>query len=217
MKNKKISYRACRRSDADAIAEISYRTGYMGEDAKGHFRDVKLFGYLFGLYYVLFEPENGFVAEDSGQVVGYIVGTADAAGLPRRFSRQMLWRLLLRLILFTSWRYPKDFFEVLYWNRHNDEVNAAPPAGYPAHLHINIMPGYQRLGIGGELIRLFEERLRANKIAGVYLETSNHNVKAIPFYMKQGFEILAERPQSHWRGVDGHKTLVFGRKLLEDI
>ncbi len=215
MKDKMISYRPCRRSDAAAIAEICFKTGYMGEDAAGHFHDVKLFGYLFGLYYVLFEPENGFVAEDSGQVVGYVVGTPDAAGLPRRFNRQMLWRVVLRLIFYTAWRYPGDLLEVLYWNHHNDEVNSAPPSGYPAHLHINILPGYQRLGIGAELISLFTDNLKDHGINGVYLETSNHNVKAIPFYKKLGFDILDEREQTHWRGVEGHKTVVFGKKLEE--
>jgi len=210
-----ISYRPCRRSDAAQVAEVIFRTGYMGEDLEGRFGDVRLFGLIFGLYYVYHETDNCFVTVDdgSGRVVGYIIGTRDALGYGRRFARRMMWRIASRLIFWTSWRHPKDIAEVLYWKRHDDPASAVAPDGYEAHLHINLLPGYQRLGIGGELMRRFEERLSSAGVDGVYLHTSNHNAKAIPFYIKHGFSLLEDHAQPFWRGVDDHRTLVFGKRL----
>lgn len=214
-----IHYRHCRGADAEEVINVCYRTGFMGEDltGTGRFNDIRLFGFLFCLYYVLYEPETSFVAVDSDsedRVVGYILGTADAAGQGRGFNRTMMPRILARLFLYTWWRHHESFAEVMYWNRHRPEKTQTIDFNvYPAHLHIDILPEYQRRGIGRELMTRFEERLRVLEAGGVYLETSNHNTKALGFYRKRGFTILSEEPGIFWSGVDDYRSVVLGKLI----
>jgi ribosomal protein S18 acetylase RimI-like enzyme len=205
-----VTIRAARRSDAAAISEVCYRTGFMGEDLRGtgRFDDQRLFALLFCLYYVRFETEHCFVAELEGKVVGYIIGTGRAESLKADFDRRMLWRVALRLFAYTSWSHPGAFREVLRWSK--GQGDSKPPEGYRAHLHINILPGYQRRGIGSGLMAAFTEKLKAEGHERVYLETSNHNLKGLPFYRKHGFEEIWRGKQTFWSGVDDLEEIVMG-------
>jgi ribosomal protein S18 acetylase RimI-like enzyme len=202
--------RPARKSDAFAIGEICYRTGYMGEDlgGTGRFEDPRLFALVFCLYYIWFETDHCFVAEVDGKTVGYIIGSGRAESREADFNRRMLWRIALRLYAYTSWRHPAAFREVLYWRRH--EEAASPPPGYHAHLHINILPGYQRRGLGSGLMAAFTAKLKEDGQDRVYLETSNHNLKALEFYRKYGFKELGRRPQKFWSGVDDLEEITMG-------
>ena len=55
-----IIIRPYQSKDRQGVIEVLYRTGYMGEDAKDYFDDKYLFGLLFGIYYLDYEPENCF-------------------------------------------------------------------------------------------------------------------------------------------------------------
>ncbi len=211
-----IIYQNYERHHERAVVDICHKTGYMGEDCTGRFDDVTLFGYLFCTYYLRYEPDNCFVAIDKGseKVVGYIIGTLDAGGYPKAFSRKMKWRIVARMVFLTSWRHPRDFRQVLDWNKHDSsEESHLPDDKFKAHLHINILPGYQRHGIGKKLIELFENRLRSQNIGGVYLGTSNHNTKALGFYEKNGFKLHMEKPDQFWRGVTDYKSMVFTKEI----
>ena len=72
-----VIIRKCRKSDAKDIMHVCYKTGYMGEDVTDYFKDKKLFGLLFCLYYPKYATEYCFVAVDKGRVVGYILGHPD--------------------------------------------------------------------------------------------------------------------------------------------
>jgi ribosomal protein S18 acetylase RimI-like enzyme len=144
-------------------------------------------------------------------VVGYIIGSARAESREADFNRRMLPRIALRLFAYTSWRHPATFREVLYWQRH--EEAESPPPGYGALLHINILPGYQRRGLGSGLMAAFTAKLKAEGQTRVYLETSNHNLKGLDFYRKYGFEELGRRPQKFWSGVDDLVEIVMGLKF----
>ncbi len=182
----------------------------MGEDltGTGRFEDPRLFALVFCLYFAWFETEHCFVAEADGKIVGYIIGSGRAESFAADFDRRMLWRIALRLYAYTSWRHPKAFREVLYWRRH--EKASSPPQGYRALLHINILPGFQRRGIGSGLISAFTARLEEEGHSRVYLETSNHNLKALDFYRKLGFEELERRPEAFWSGVDDLESITMG-------
>jgi ribosomal protein S18 acetylase RimI-like enzyme len=182
----------------------------MGEDLTdtGRFEDKRLFALIFCLYYVWFETDHCFVAELEGKVVGYIIGTGDAHSQGADFERRMLWRIAPRLFAYTLWRYPAAFREVLYWRRH--EKAGSPIPGYRALLHINVLPGFQRKGLGSGLMAAFTSKLREEGHSRVYLETSNHNLKALDFYRKCGFKELERRPQKFWRGVGDLEEIVMG-------
>jgi len=214
-----ISFRSLGAGDTPAIIEICYRTGYYGEDLTDtdRFNDKTLFGMLAALYYVTFEPENGYVAVDgkSDRVVGYIIGTHDTAGQEKRFSRTMTWRIVLRAIAVTSWRHPESFRTLLHFNRYMSRQPRLQDIHerYRAHLHINILPEFQHRGIGARLLELFEKHIGARGVRGIHLCTSERNVKALPFYRRYGYSIVAEEPPGLWPDAPTVKGIIFAKQL----
>jgi GNAT superfamily N-acetyltransferase len=209
-----VQIRECRKSDQNGIMEVCFRTGYMGEDATGHFRDKKLFGDLFCLYYPRYEHENCFVAEHKGQIVGYILGSPDTNRQERLFLVKMGWRILLRAFLITFWFYHQDFKTVMHFLR---LPHTAPPKDlprrYPAHLHIDILAAYQHKGTGSQLMARFEGLMRKFKVHGIHLGTSEGNLKAIPFYKKHGYRILHTDPFGMWPDAPEKRGVVFAKRL----
>lgn len=206
-------------ADTHAIVEICYRTGYMSGDlsGSGRFNDKWLFGLLFALYYVRYETETCCVSMDgrTGAVLGYILGAADSAIQERRFFRLMVWRIAARAFLYSSWRYPESFKTLLHFYR---VQRTMPPLhdlykDYPAHLHINMAPGYQRRGMGSALIERFEESMRSRGVSGVHLVTSERNTRALPFYEKHGYSVIRELSPGLWPDAPEVKGLVYAKRL----
>jgi ribosomal protein S18 acetylase RimI-like enzyme len=63
---------------------------------------------------------------------------------------------------------------------------------YPAHMHIDILPGYQRRGFGRDLISTFFEEVKKCGAGGVHLDMVRHNVSARAFYDRVGFEVCGQ-------------------------
>ena len=217
----------------DDVVEICWRTGLMGEslEGSGRFEDRRLFGLLFCLHYLRFEPETCLVAlaprdpgrpEAGDRAVGYVIGTTDTAAQRRDFDRRMVPRIAARLLLYDWWKHPESFRQTLAFARAGARAaEAHGPAGtarggaaegealggpeYPAHLHIDILPEWQGRGLGGRLMAAFLDLLRARGCPGLFLETSDRNLKALPFYRKLGFEAvgdpLAVEPGEFWLGL----------------
>jgi ribosomal protein S18 acetylase RimI-like enzyme len=208
--------------DEPAIQEITYRTGFNGQDltGRGYFDDKRLFFLIFIFYYTKYEPEHCFVAVDSptDTVVGFIVGTPDTSAQAPRFQRTMPLRIVLRALLVTSWRYPSTLKTLQGMWRMAQEIteqglDATTLAEYPAHLHVNLFPEYQGMGIGTRLMRCYEQHLISHKAAGVHLQTSNYNQKAIPFYRKMGFTIIKETATAHHPLLEDFTLLTFAKRL----
>lgn len=217
-----ITIRNYQPADESAIVDITFKTGFMGEDltGRGYCDDSRLWYMIFIGYYARYEPEHFFVAvnSDSEKVVGFICGTPDTLRQEAKFKKQMVPRIVFRLLRITSWRYPHSFKTVLGMMRwvSSDTDNAKNNpiiAQYPAHLHINLLPNSQSKGLGTRLIQQFKEHMRDLGVKGVHLGTSNKNKKAVPFYHKMGFSILEES------GTVPHPTfgdlifLTFAKKL----
>jgi GNAT superfamily N-acetyltransferase len=213
----RIGFRPYRPGDVADVSAVLYRTGFLGGDlaGTGRFNDRTLFRLVNVEGYLRWQGAHAFVAVDEsiGRVVGYVIGTPDSRGYARLFRRRMYWRIALRAFLVSWWRHPESFRQVLQW-----AFGYADPAEsffdeYPAHLHINVLPGYQRRGIGEGLMSRFEERMTGLGVTGVHLGTSNRNLKALPFYHTRGYAVLAERPGVFWRGLEGHVSVIFGKRL----
>ncbi len=212
-----IHFRAYRKEDYQGICAILHATGFLGEDLAGTglFDDRRLFALVNTDGYLRFLPSNCYVAidESDGRVAGYILGAVDSKLWERIFTRRMYWRIAARAFLVSWWKYPESFRHVLSWARHYVDVSEPYFADYPAHLHINVLPGFQRRGIGDGLMRLFEERILAQGATGVHLVTSNRNVKALPFYAKHGYAVLADMPGTYYRGINDHRSIAFGKRF----
>jgi len=207
------------KEDEDEIINICYDTGFFGENLKNAniFNDKKLFGYLFCIYYLRYEIENCFVAEDvlNNKLIGYIIGTMDTKNQEKLFMIRMFWRICIRVLTYTWWKHPETIKSIIYYVK-NIEDNYYPKnlyEKYPAHLHINIVSQNQNSGIGFLLLKEFEKHTLLNNINGIHLETTNRNIKAVPFYLKNDYTILFEKNSVLWKGVDNSKAIVFGKKI----
>jgi ribosomal protein S18 acetylase RimI-like enzyme len=216
--NGMVDIRKCVKADEKHVIEICYKTGFMGEDLTGLglFNDKTLFGYLFCSYYVRYETDNCFISVDSeiNKPIGYVIGTSNTKRQRRQFILRMGWIIALRILTVTVWRYPETIRSLLYLSTGiGTEVNGySISKDYPAHLHINITEGYQRMGIGERLIHSFEENIKS-EAKGIHLSTTTKNTKAVPFYQKMGYKILNKGPSRMWRGTNDAVSLIFAKEL----
>ncbi len=65
---------------------------------------------------------------------------------------------------------------------------------YPAHLHVDILKEYCGQGYGAALMNTLFDHLRENGVPGVQLLVDADNQRAVKFYLKIGFKILAGHP-----------------------
>lgn len=143
-------------------------------------------------YYIENEPQNCFVAADENDnAVGYILCTESFNKFSEIFlkkyaSRHMKFRGLYRLAARMS---------ILEQKAHRDD--------YPAHLHIDLLPEYQKKGLGRILINTLCEHLKKNGIKGVMLSVFIGNTGAIKFYHKCGFKKIKT----------GFGSIVFAKKF----
>ncbi len=131
-------------------------------------------------YYLEHEPYNCFVLDCDGRAVGYIICTEDYDSYKEIFDRDYLPR-------------NENLDEGLYkWACESTLLQKKYKSDYPAHLHIDILPEYQRQGWGGKLLEVLFEHLKSKGINGVMLTAGSENVKGGNFYQKYGFEKLEQ-------------------------
>lgn len=176
--------RPYRPADRAAVYDICVRTADAGEDARGKLSTDDLWGDLFAGPYVHLEPQLAFVVDDGGEAVGYVVGTADTVTFAKRYAAE--WFPLI------GDRYPEppppprtaeqDLVALHYHPRHM--VVPQLEERFPAHLHIDLLPGYQGRGLGRRLIDRFTAAVDA---PGVRVAMLTANVRARGFYDRLGF------------------------------
>lgn len=127
-------------------------------------------------YYIQHEPENCFVLDDDGRAVGYIICAENYNRYKELFDKEYLPLTEAQGEEYYNWAATSTILQNKY------------KADYPAHLHIDLLPEYQRKGWGGKLLNALFEHLRAKDIKGVMLTAGTGNVNAGSFYKKYGFE-----------------------------
>lgn len=158
-----IEIRGLRSSDEAAVRYISCETALMGESINGILDCRELVADLLTDYYVHFEPESCFVAEDldRGRVVGYILGAVDTKR-SNRITVSRVYPLVLKQFILGRYKIGKG--EVAHgWrlllSALRGEIAKPDLVEYPAHLHINILKPYRRRGIGTELMARYQDNL----------------------------------------------------------
>lgn len=188
--------RPFRPGDEPALADICLKTADAGADATGVLDDDDLWAEIFVLPYVARHPDLAFVVEapEDDRVVGYVVGTPDT----RTFEEWFLTRWWPRFA--ERWPRPQPDASQVEASRQDGILRYAYGRGaggddsfgatYPAHLHIDLLPEAQGLGLGRLLIETLVGELRRQGVRGLHLVASADNVGAIAFYPRVGFEPL---------------------------
>jgi ribosomal protein S18 acetylase RimI-like enzyme len=182
--------RPVRPGDEAALAEICVRTADAGGDATGILDDDRIWAEIFVLPYAARHPDLAFVVEtDDGRVAGYIVCAPDTDEFERWF-RDEWWPTAGR-----DWPQPtanrsRQDDILLYAYERGDEPSRYQAAGFPAHLHIDLLPELQGAGFGRRLIETLVAALRERGVPGLHLVAGAENAGAVAFYPRVGFEPL---------------------------
>lgn len=114
---------------------------------------------------------------------------------------------------------PAALLEILYSPKgmlHSDFPHLLQD--YPAHLHIDILPDFQRHGLGTKLIQKLCDKLRGEKVKGVHLVMDGKNTGAEKFYYAVGFKRFPEvldGGKSGEQGRDKNNGLWMVKSILE--
>ncbi len=129
-------------------------------------------------YYLDNQSDYCFVAVDDNDVpVGYILCAVDLDDYEEKM--QQLYLPLVRKI--SGGEYYRFGAETKVAQRYVRE-------GYTAHLHLNVLPEYQRQGLGGQLVQTLEDKLRGMFVEGAYIICGQKAEGARAFYLKRGYE-----------------------------
>jgi len=175
--------RTYRTGDLPAMYRICLLTGDAGRDATALYRDPDLLAHVYCGPYPTADPSLSLVVMDDEGLAGYLVGTADSAAFAAWEDEH--WWPALRA------RYPlgpddgtadHGLVELLHHPPHDE-----PPTGYPAHLHIDLLPRRQGQGWGRRLIEAFAAALAERGVPGMHLRVDPRNTPALAFYDRLGF------------------------------
>ena len=203
--------RPVRGDDEAVVGQIAFQTGFFGDSAARYFPAPRLFALLWVGPYFHGAGQAGYVAEQGSRVLGYVLGAPE----PGRY-RRALWRVI-NGGLWRAWPAPEPLLRCLaYLGR----AARFPPAHadwdtYPAHLHLNLLPGARGHHLGERLLRTHLAALTAAGIPGVQLSTTSENRAALGLYRKLGFHVVTERQTALWTPWLGHPTsqVVMARSL----
>jgi ribosomal protein S18 acetylase RimI-like enzyme len=183
--------RPYRPEDRDALEEICVRTAHVGQDSRPHYQDPGVFPAAFATPYVHLEPELAFVLDDGeGRAVGYVVGAADTPRFVEDYRAK--WLPLVADRYPEPRHEPRTPDEEIVALLHRPERMLVPEvAAYPAHLHIDLLPGWQGRGYGRALMKALLDALHERGVAAVHLCMLTANTPARAFYDRLGFHEIA--------------------------
>ncbi|MEV6110342.1 GNAT family N-acetyltransferase [Streptomyces sp. NPDC051940] len=178
--------RPYRPADRAALDDVCVRTAHNGQDARPHYRDPGILPELFAAPYAHLEPRYAFVlADEDDRPVGYVVGTGDTARFVKRFRDEWLPPLARRYPPLDG--EPDGPDELMRKLLHWPERMIVPElAGYPAHLHIDLLPDHQRRGYGRLLMARLADALREDGVPALHLGMVTENTAARAFYDRIG-------------------------------
>lgn len=184
--------RPYRPEDHAALYDVCVRTAHEGGDARHIYADLDLMPNIFAGPYVYLEPDLAFVLDNGDRAVGYILGTADTATFVERYRKSWLPIIEDRYPIPAG--PPESPSDEMIALMHNPEHMLVPElADYPAHLHIDLLPAYQRQGHGRALMFTFLDALKRKQVKAVYLGMVSTNTAARAFYERLGFHEIPVR------------------------
>lgn len=141
-------------------------------------------------YFIEKEPDNCFVAtDDTDKVIGYVLCAENFDKFYTVYVDEYVSRLKK-----TEFTHRRDAFRSV-------ESQGKYKAEYPAHLHIDLLPDYQHMGLGKKLMDSLCAHLKEKGVPGIALTVWNGNKNACRFYEKYGFELIETKKTSFVYGL----------------
>lgn len=195
--------RQYRKEDRKAIERISFETGFMGESMNKLISSPRL--WALGIkQYLDYEPESIFVAEENGQVVGYILGFIEELKYDKKklmvISALRNLRFLYSLVLEDKifW-FDKLRESIIVYLRSFLGRGFKEPKN-SGHLHINLLPSIRGKDIGTQLLDRFiqyaKKKGAKSVFANSYQRSENLNNN---FWTRNGFYEYSKIKTGFWK------------------
>ena len=196
--------------DSPALSHICLVTADAGQSAESQHSAGELPGLMYAEPYVHLPTGFGFVIVDPAKdrrVGGYVLATYDT----RHFERDLVEKWFPRY----REKYPLSAIDAEVTDTTPDHLRSLTPGDKryialihaphtaaddciqfsPAHMHIDILPEYQRQGWGKRMIGEVVKVLRDEKgLGGLWLGLDPRNAQAKAFYTRIGFQEKPEWP-----------------------
>ncbi|MDR3292619.1 MAG: GNAT family N-acetyltransferase [Clostridiales bacterium] len=170
-----ITIREYRPTDKEKLQNICIATGPAIKNKKHRLSQLA----LYCDYFVDCEPKNVFVAaNEKDEAVGYILCCTDFL----KYKSEMNSRYLKTVGRFSLVK------KLLY--KGEIALQKSVFKDYGAFLHIDILDGYRRMGVGTRLMDTLLAHLKAIGVKGVTLGVGSENTKGVSFYQKYGFHTV---------------------------
>jgi len=196
-----LSLRPGTAADAPSLSKICLLTGNYGTSAEHLHTLGELLGLVYAEPYVLMRGTYAFVLVDQPdegeeEVVGYIIGAYETPEYEQEMAREYFPRL--------AEKYPIDG-EGTEADKHFYKMFAKPSktgeeitAIYPSHLHIDILPAYQRSGWGRKMVDTVVQHLSSKGYKGVWAGIDSRNEEGRKWYVKLGFRPVESKEGEYW-------------------
>lgn len=180
--------RPYRQADRDDVYDVCVRTAAAGGDATGVYSSDDLMPDIFAGPYLEFEPGLAFVVDTGDRVSGYIIGAGDTRKFVERFRQEWLPSFAEKYEHVDPPVTAED--EIVHLGYTPERMLIPEVDEYPAHLHIDLLPGLQGLGLGRQLIDTLRAELASRGIPRLHLTMDPANTPARAFYDRIGFREL---------------------------
>jgi ribosomal protein S18 acetylase RimI-like enzyme len=210
--------RLFRSGDREALLQIGAETAFFGAPIEKYMEDRRIFMDAFYSYYTDCEPEHAWVADDEGQIAGFLTGCVDTHRHDRIWARKILPAAMWKFLTGKYHTGPKlwQYVRAMLKAARHGHIPGADLSLYPAHLHINLLPAWRGQGLGRGLIEAYLNQLRSLGVKGVHLQTTSYNVAACHLYERVGFQILEHRPTKMYAHLvdEPVEALCYGMRLI---
>ena len=183
--------RLYRKEDKKSVRTLAAKTAHFGESGSAIFPDTKLLGFLLTEYFLRKEAKHVWVAEEEGQIVGYIMATFRE----RHLKRTMFFRVIpvCALALLAN---PRSLFSKRLWRMlwfiallalsGQLRLNIPEDKHSGAHMHINLDPQARGKVIGDALMQTCLSHAKKVGVPNIRLRSTRMKDHC-PFFEKHGF------------------------------
>ncbi len=211
-----IKIRRLEKKDIPTLRKLAADTAYFGSACENFFPDREFLSVLIMDYYLFFEPEHTWVADDNGEAVGYLSAGFDESSYAKYMLRYMpkyFLRFLIKGGLFDKRTIKLIWYNLLVAINKQNQLKKIDYSKYPVHIHQNMKQGYRGKGIGSGLVKAFLEFVD-NKKFGVHFRALRE-VDNFAFFERYGFRKIDYKRVPIWEKWLNRSPLYFMEYVRE--